>query len=237
MPTVRRTGSTGRIRARFDARATGSGNCAGRPKMRLAVTTRREVLTPTARLCSNTAHKPDVSLRGSSHPSPSRSLRERRPLSSSPLTVEQYQRQYRRLEKAVRDLRSAGSLLQAIARAYYIVHATATYAAARYGVTVTHFRQGREAESGDFTHNSIPDVVRALYSGNKSGRASPGSTPGIGSGHVGDIQAMRYTELLQRDRKDADYGPTDVLEPYTRRQADERLTWANMLVEDLRKLL
>jgi hypothetical protein len=154
-----------------------------------------------------------------------------------PLTFEQYDRQRRRLEKAVVELRSAGSLLQAIARAYYVVHATATYAAAKYGVTVAHWRHGEEIESDDFTHNAIPDVVRVLYSGNKSGRVSPGSTPGIGSGRVGDAQAVRYAESLQRDRKDADYGPTEALEPYTEEQADQRLSWANILVEDLRKLL
>jgi hypothetical protein len=154
-----------------------------------------------------------------------------------PLTFEQYERQRRRLEKAVGELRSAGSLLHAIARAYYVVHATATYAAAKYGVTIAHRRHGEEIESDDFTHNAIPDVVRVLYSGNKSGRVSPGSTPGIGSGRVGDAQAVRYAESLQRDRKDADYGPTEALEPYTEEQADQRLTWANILVEDLRKLL
>jgi len=48
---------------------------------------------------------------------------------------------------------------------------------------------------------------------------------------------MRYADWLQRDRKDADYGPTDVLEPYSEQEADQRLNWASMLVEDLRKLL
>jgi len=44
-------------------------------------------------------------------------------------------------------------------------------------------------------------------------------------------------DILQRDRKDADYGPTDALEPYTEEQADERLKWANLLVEDLMTIL
>lgn len=153
------------------------------------------------------------------------------------LTFEQYERQRQRLEKAVVELRSSGSLLQAIARAYYVVHATATYVAAKYGVTVAHRRHGEEVESDDFTHNAIPDVVRVLYSGNKSGKVSPGSTPGIGSGRISDAQAVRYAESLQRDRKDADYGPTEALEPYSEEQADQRLIWANILVEDLRKLL
>ena len=44
-------------------------------------------------------------------------------------------------------------------------------------------------------------------------------------------------DLLQRDRKDADYGPTKVPEPFSAEEADERIRWANMLVEDLRTIL
>jgi hypothetical protein len=43
--------------------------------------------------------------------------------------------------------------------------------------------------------------------------------------------------LLQRDRKYADYGYVTVLEPYDVAAADERLDWANQLLEDLRSLL
>jgi hypothetical protein len=97
-------------------------------------------------------------------------------------------------------------------------------------------RQGQEVEIDEFTHNALSDVVSALYSGSKRGRVSPGTTPGI-VGQLTDREASRYADLLQRDRKDADYGPTEVVEPYTAEQADERLKWANMLVEDLRKIL
>lgn len=59
----------------------------------------------------------------------------------------------------------------------------------------------------------------------------------VGSWRLSDRQAIRYVDILQRDRKDADYGPTDALEPYTEEQADERLKWANLLVEDLMTIL
>ncbi len=153
------------------------------------------------------------------------------------LTFEEYHRQRIRLEKAVSELRAGGSFLQAIARAYYIVHTTAAYAAAKYGVTILHIRQGREIESDAFTHNAIPDVVKALYTGNKIGSVSPGSTPGIGSGNLSAADAGQYVSRLQRDRKDADYGPTRLLEPYSEGRAVERLDWANMVVQDLDALL
>ena len=111
------------------------------------------------------------------------------------------------------------------------------YVAAKYGVTIFHTRQGHEIEEEVFTHNSIPDVVKALYTGNKSGRVQPGSTPGIGSGNLSAAAAERYVDLLQRDRKDADYGPTKLLEPYSESRAVERLNWAYLVVQDLGALL
>jgi hypothetical protein len=154
------------------------------------------------------------------------------------LTREQYDRQRARLEKAVADLRSGGSLLHAIARAYYLVYVTASYAATNHGVVVTHTRVGQQGvERDDFTHNAMADVVQALYSGNKAGRVSPGGTPGIGNGRFTEREAAKRVDLLQRDRKAADYGPTNVSEPYTLAEADERLQWANCLVEDLERLL
>ena len=149
------------------------------------------------------------------------------------LTLEEYQRQRARLEKAVSELRAGGSFLQAIARAYYIVHATVAYAAAKHGITIVHTRQGHEVEEDVFTHNSIPDVLKALYTGNKSGRVRPGSTPGIGSGKLSARTAERFVDMLQRDRKYADYGPTRVLEPYSESVAGERLDWAHLIVQDL----
>lgn len=154
------------------------------------------------------------------------------------LTLEQYKRQRTRLERAVADLRSGSSLLQAVARAYYLVYATASYAATVHGLTVSHSRYGQEGvERDDFTHNAMPDVVQALYSGNKHGRVSPGGTPGIAGGHFNEREAAKRVDLLQRDRKDADYGPTNVDEPYSPDEADERIAWANKLLEDLGRLL
>jgi hypothetical protein len=154
------------------------------------------------------------------------------------LTRDRYDLQRARLEMAVADLRAGGSLLHAIARAYYLVYVTASFAATVHGVMVTHARPGQEGvEQDDFTHNAMADVVQALYSGNKHGRVSPGSPPGIGGGHFTEREAAKHLDLLQRDRKAADYGPTNVDEPYTPEQADERLRWANMIVEDLGKLI
>jgi hypothetical protein len=153
------------------------------------------------------------------------------------LTTDEYERQKRRVEAAITLLRSGGSRFQAIGRAYFLVHLMASYAAAKHGVTVKHEKHGRKVELDHFTHNVMPDVVKALYSGNASGRVTPGSTPGIGAGNLTERQAMRYAELLQRDRKDVDYGPTDELEPYTEHQTDERLRWAAMIADDLRKIV
>jgi hypothetical protein len=48
---------------------------------------------------------------------------------------------------------------------------------------------------------------------------------------------LRYVDHLQRDRKRADYGFEVVPEPYDAATVDERLAWANRLVEDLKALL
>jgi hypothetical protein len=54
---------------------------------------------------------------------------------------------------------------------------------------------------------------------------------------LSDQQAYAYADLLQKDRKHADYGLGTVVEPYDVATTDERLAWANRLVEDLRTLL
>jgi hypothetical protein len=151
------------------------------------------------------------------------------------LSQDEYERQKQRMESAVRILRDAGARLQAIGRAYFLVHLVASYAAAKHGVTVRGPKPGRKV--GHFTHNAIPDVVKVLYTGNGSARVLPGSTPGIGTGNLTEREAARYVDLLQRDRKDVDYGPTDDLEPYTAAQTDERLRWAALLVDDLRTIV
>lgn len=72
-----------------------------------------------------------------------------------------------RLERASDLLRNGGSLLQAIARRYYLVFTYATQAAERHGVA---FRLGADVNEGRrLTHRALPDVVRALYSGQNFG--------------------------------------------------------------------
>jgi hypothetical protein len=52
-----------------------------------------------------------------------------------------------------------------------------------------------------------------------------------------DAEAVRYVNVLQKDRKYADYGHGTAPEPYDVPIVDERLAWANRLVEDLKTLL
>jgi hypothetical protein len=52
-----------------------------------------------------------------------------------------------------------------------------------------------------------------------------------------DAEAVRDVEILQADRKRADYGYGAVPEPYDVMIVNERLAWANQLIEDLRTLL
>jgi hypothetical protein len=72
-----------------------------------------------------------------------------------------------RLERAADVLRERGCLLQAIARRYYLVYAHAAQAAQKHGVV---FRRGTSAdETRRLTHQALPNIVRALYSGQNSG--------------------------------------------------------------------
>ncbi len=66
---------------------------------------------------------------------------------------------------------------------------------------------------------------------------NPGSTPGIGAGRMSEREAVRHMNDLQRDRKYADYGPTEKQELYGKAKTDERLNLTNLLAEDLRTLL
>lgn len=72
-----------------------------------------------------------------------------------------------RLERASDLLRSRGCLLQAIARRYYLVYAYAAQAAETHGIV---FRRGASAdETRRLTHQALPNIVRALYTGLNSG--------------------------------------------------------------------
>jgi hypothetical protein len=52
-----------------------------------------------------------------------------------------------------------------------------------------------------------------------------------------DAEVLRYVNALQKDRKYADYGLGTDSEPYHTAKVDERLAWADRLVEDLKTLL
>lgn len=57
------------------------------------------------------------------------------------------------------------------------------------------------------------------------------------TGRLTDAEVLRYVNALQKDRKYADYGLGTDSEPYHTAKVDERLAWADRLVEDLRTLL
>ncbi|HEY0614307.1 MAG TPA: hypothetical protein VGC96_06685 [Candidatus Elarobacter sp.] len=140
-----------------------------------------------------------------------------------------------RLERASDTLHAGGSFLQAIARRYYLVFTYARQAAEEHHVT---FRRGaaRDAER-HFTHQALPNVVKALYSGQNSGSVVGGG-PGISrAGRLEDEDAYRYVDQLQKDRRFADYGYGTVPEPYSRTTADRHLNWANRIIEDVEALL
>ncbi len=72
-----------------------------------------------------------------------------------------------RLERASDLLRNGGSLLQAIARRYYVVYTYATHAAEKHGIN---FRRGADVDDARrLTHRVLPDLVRALYTGQNVG--------------------------------------------------------------------
>lgn len=72
-----------------------------------------------------------------------------------------------RLERASDLLRNGGSLLQAIARRYYVVYTYAAQAAEKHRVG---FRRGADTDDARrLTHQALPDTVRALYTGQNVG--------------------------------------------------------------------
>ncbi|HEV2737804.1 MAG TPA: hypothetical protein VGU66_04405 [Candidatus Elarobacter sp.] len=140
-----------------------------------------------------------------------------------------------RLDNGATVLQGGGALLQAIARRYYLVYAYAAQAAEKHGVG---FRRGTLAnEDRRMSHQVLPDVVLALYAARNSGPVLGGGPGIIRTSRLDDRTAYRYVDLLQKDRKFADYGGVSVREPYDVVTAEERLGWANHLVEDLRSLI
>jgi len=143
-----------------------------------------------------------------------------------------------RLENARDTLRGGNCLLQSVARAYYIVFVTPSFAASRYEIRATHWRERERVTDQDFSHSELPDVVYALYCGGKRGNISdPGGSPGIGSGNYAEHEAYRNSGKLYDMRIRADYGPSTAAEPYTVAEADTLLEMAKRLTDDLESLL
>jgi hypothetical protein len=140
-----------------------------------------------------------------------------------------------RLEIASDILFAGGCYLQAIARRYYVVFSVAVQAAERHDVT---FRRGvRPDDDRRLTHQALPNLIWALYTGQNSGPVIGGGPGVLRPGRLAESMAYRHADQLQKDRKYADYGFGTVTEPYGVSIADERLSWANHLLEDLRTLL
>lgn len=79
-----------------------------------------------------------------------------------------------RLERASDVLYDGGSLMQSLARRYYVVYTYAVQAAEKYALR---FRRGVAVDEGRrITHEALPDLVHALYSG-QNVRAVLGSGP------------------------------------------------------------
>jgi hypothetical protein len=140
---------------------------------------------------------------------------------------------------AARDaLRAANCRLQSVARAYYVVYLTASYAAGKYGVKAMHWRRGERIADQDFSHAEFSDLVYALYTGCKRGNIfEPGASPGIGSGNYDDRNAYRNCVTLYELRVEADYGPNSAPEPYDKAQIDTWLVMAQRLTQDLETIL
>ena len=143
-----------------------------------------------------------------------------------------------RLMDARDTLRAGNRLLQSVARAYYVVYVTASYAAGKHGVKATHWRGRKEIVDQKFSHNEFVDVVWALYTGNKRGNVQhPGGSPGPTSAHYNGTEAYQQANKLYHIRVEADYGGSLCVEPYTRDRIDELLKTATKLTEDLERLL
>jgi hypothetical protein len=81
-----------------------------------------------------------------------------------------------RLERAAGILRANDCRMQAIARRYYLVYTYAAQAASKQGVG---FRKGVIADDQrTMSHQALPNIVRALYTG-QNNSAVLGGGPGI----------------------------------------------------------
>lgn len=153
------------------------------------------------------------------------------------MTRDQLDVQEARLQSAIRVLRNNGCYLQAIARAYYTVYCIAAFAGELFEMRVANRHPGQTFYEGHFSHNETVDLVKALYDGQNSGNIEAGNAPGVTDPRLSPSEAAKRTNSLQKARKLADYGPTDVAEPFSRTEADEYLAWADDIARDLRRLL
>ena len=72
-----------------------------------------------------------------------------------------------RLRRASDVLRKEGCLLQAISRRYFLVYAYAMQGAEKHGIG---FRRGTDLDQNRRpTHNALPAIVEALYTGRNVG--------------------------------------------------------------------
>lgn len=142
-----------------------------------------------------------------------------------------------RLERASIALRERGCLMQAIARRYYVVYTMAGYLSAKYGITPARRRETERDEADRLFHTELPDVIRALYTGRRSGNVGPGTHSGVLGAILTENRAVSCAAALRNIRVMADYGYTEQLEPYDADETDAHLVWANQLIEDLRTLL
>lgn len=105
-----------------------------------------------------------------------------------------------RLERASDVLRNAGCLVQAVSRRYYLVYAYARQAAEKHSVA---FRRGVQLDGERrFTHQALPSVIQALYSGQNRGAVLGG-----GPRRNSDWAIDRRRGLPQRSMNDCP-GPT-----------------------------
>ncbi|MDB5070680.1 MAG: hypothetical protein JWM87_1791 [Candidatus Eremiobacteraeota bacterium] len=116
-----------------------------------------------------------------------------------------------RLERASTALRDRGCFLQAIARRYYVLYTVATYLTAKYGITAIHRREKDPRKADRIRHDELPDFIRALYTGRKSGNISPGSHFGVLDPTLTEHQAVSYAAKLQQDSVMPDYGNSEEL--------------------------
>ena len=78
------------------------------------------------------------------------------------MTRKQFDIQLDRFKMAMNVLRDNGCYLQAIARAYYLVHSVAAFVSDQYQVEAIHRRHGESVYEGRFSHNETVDLVKAL---------------------------------------------------------------------------